>query len=180
MPGTSLCSNCRAKVKLKRSLIKTKFKRCLTRSRSKPLVSKGYLQPRLEYHLSNFKNKLLTNRFGVSVRVFTLWDQRVTSTNFLNIYAYLREKVMRSKKLSPKRKRFYLFIKCSQLIPYGNVWILQNWFVGNRSPHTNFLTFYFYLYIFFQVQTIIPRIVQGKGQIVSDKTREKFSRKLKL
>ena len=106
IPGTSLCSNCRAKVKLKGSLIKTKFKRCLTRSRSKPLVSKSYLQQRQKFHLSNFKYKLLTNRFGVSVSVLTLYDQRVTSNNFLNIYAYLREKVIRSKKWSPKRKRF--------------------------------------------------------------------------
>ena len=36
------------------------------------------------------------------------------------------------------------------------------------SSHSNFLTF-----SFFQVQTIIPRIVLGKGQIVSDKTRDK-------
>ena len=106
IPGTYLCSNCRAKVKLKGSLIKTKFKRCLTRSRSKPLVSKSYLPQRQKFHLSNFKYKLLTNRFGVSVSVLTLYDQRVTSNNFLNIYAYLRETVIRSKKWSPKRKRF--------------------------------------------------------------------------
>ena len=29
------------------------------------------------------------------------------------------------------------------------------------------------LFLFFQVQTIIPRIVLGKGQIVSDNTRDK-------
>ena len=43
--------------------------------------------------------------------------------------------------------------------------LVRNWFVDNRSPMLISSPF-----LFSQVQTIIQRIVLGKGQIVSDKT----------